>query len=153
MKSSHLKDQYSLLTNLKPLSKLQQQQPSLIPLCRVGYIDHSMPQWYVMNHIYRPTKPMNHYTIVFSFILEFPTFNNKLKNHHERIQMPYTNNQHHTFPKMGYSALNLVQANSSACWLDPGSCFKNWLHGKASISRPEINQQKHSQVNQFQYFI
>lgn len=46
-----------------------------------------------------------------------------------------------TFWNIGYSALYLVQANSFASLLEPGSCRKNWLHGNAKISKSE-NQQK-----------
>lgn len=45
---------------------------------------------------------------------------------------------HLTFWKMGYSALNLEQANCCASSLVPGSCFKNWLQGKAKTSKPEF---------------
>lgn len=45
-----------------------------------------------------------------------------------------------TFWNIGYSALYRVQANSCTSWLVVGSCFKNWLHGNAKISRPEISQ-------------
>lgn len=41
-----------------------------------------------------------------------------------------------TLSKMGYSALNRVQAVSKISSLVPGSCPPNWLHGKANISKP-----------------
>lgn len=56
-------------------------------------------------------------------------------NHKDRANTTKWNRV--TFWKMGYSALNLEQANCSASWLVPGSWYKNWLHGNANISKPD----------------
>lgn len=44
----------------------------------------------------------------------------------------------YTLSKMGNSALNLVHANCFISEFVPGSCPPNWLHGKAKISNPAI---------------